>query len=134
MSISLPSYGRAVSAHGSALRWRWRAARRHRAWRRGPRPPTDAATRRTMQLIHPTAAQAATIAEAMHAVVSAEGTIAPLPIEEDSIAAIQIHLLQQRAPLQPRERTLPSDLAETLDDPTLRRATIRILALLPVID
>jgi hypothetical protein len=87
-----------------------------------------------MRIIHPTPPQAASIVQAMHAVVTAEGTIAPLPAELDSIAAIQRHLLHREAPLEPPAPTLPADLAEQLDDPTLRRETVRILALLPVID
>ncbi|MGE5271250.1 MAG: hypothetical protein ACM3JG_16440 [Thiohalocapsa sp.] len=87
-----------------------------------------------MQIIHPAPHQAAAIVQAMHAVVTAEGSIAALPIECETIAAIERHLLHLEAPPPPPAPTLPADLAGSLDDPVLRTETIRILALLPAID
>ncbi|MEQ9176688.1 MAG: hypothetical protein RLP16_06245, partial [Alphaproteobacteria bacterium] len=42
--------------------------------------------------------------------------------------------LHREAPLEPASSALPADLHELLDDPAMRRETVRILALLPVID
>jgi hypothetical protein len=87
-----------------------------------------------VKLIHPSRAQAASIVQAMQAVVTAEGTIAPLPIELDSLTAIQRHMLELPEPLTVPDRTLPTDLAAVLADPVSRRETIRILTLLPILD
>lgn len=87
-----------------------------------------------MKPIRPSPEQAATIVQAIDAVVTAEGTIAALPIERDSVAAIQRHLLHLDTPIEPAGARLPTDLAARLDEPTLRRETVRILALLPAID
>ncbi|MDR3534862.1 MAG: hypothetical protein P4L71_00050, partial [Acetobacteraceae bacterium] len=87
-----------------------------------------------MKLIHPSPVQAAAIVQAMQAVVTAEGRIAPLSIETESLAAIQRHLLQREQPMESADRTLPTDLADVLGDPDMRRETIRILAVLPILD
>ncbi|MBN8928210.1 MAG: hypothetical protein BGO51_05695 [Rhodospirillales bacterium 69-11] len=87
-----------------------------------------------MKLVRPTPPQAATIAQAMYAVVSAGGTIAPLPIEIASIDAAQRHVLQQQQPLAATPGPLPPDLERALADEPLRRMTVRLLALLPVVD
>ncbi|HEY3909048.1 MAG TPA: hypothetical protein VGM07_04065 [Stellaceae bacterium] len=87
-----------------------------------------------MKLIRLSQRQAETIVQAMAAVVSAEGQIAPEPIELDSIAAIQRHLLLQDPPLACVPGTLPEGLAAALDTQRLRRQTVRILAMLPILD
>lgn len=87
-----------------------------------------------MKLVRPSPQQAATIVQAMFAVVSAEGRIAPLPIERESIDAAQRHLLFQDPPLSGTPGRLPADLEAVLDTPALRRQAVRILALLPLVD
>jgi hypothetical protein len=87
-----------------------------------------------MRLVRPSPQQAATIVRAMYAVVSAEGRIAPLPIETESIDAAQRHLLQQDPPLIAEPGLLPEDLATVLDTQPLRLQAFRMLALLPIID
>lgn len=87
-----------------------------------------------MRVIHPDKGQAAAMVQAMHAVVTARGTVAALPIELDSIQAIARHLLHQQDPVEPLGKDLPPDLAATIPDPVMRRELVRILALLPVID
>jgi hypothetical protein len=87
-----------------------------------------------MRLIHPDASQSAAIVQAMHAVASDEGRVALLPVEEESIAAIQRHLLHLREPLRPQAVSLPTDLAKVIADPVMRLEVVRILALLPVLD
>jgi hypothetical protein len=87
-----------------------------------------------MKLVRPSPIQTATMVRAMYAVVSAEGGVAPLPIETASITAIQRHLLGQDPPLGGIPGPLPDDLAAMIDTPALRRQTIRLLALLPVVD
>lgn len=87
-----------------------------------------------MKIIPLTPRQTETIVQAMAAVLSAEGRITPEPIECDSVAAIQRHLLAQDPPLACVPGPLPQDLAAALESPQLRRQTVRILAMLPVID
>lgn len=87
-----------------------------------------------MKVIHPSRPQVEAIVQAMHAVTTAEGRIPALPIETETIEAIQRHLLHQPEPIAGSHPTLPPDIASVLDDPGMRRETIRILALLPVID
>ena len=87
-----------------------------------------------MQLISPTPQQANAIVQSMYAVASAEGSIPMLPVEQESIAAIQRHLLRLAAPIEPAQQHLPDDLARGVDDPALRRNTVRILVLLPILD
>jgi hypothetical protein len=84
--------------------------------------------------IHPSLPQATAIVQAMQAVTTAEGRIAQLPIETESIAAIQRHLLHRPEQIDITDQALPADLATLLDDPDMRRQTVRILTLLPVID
>jgi hypothetical protein len=87
-----------------------------------------------VKIVDPTPRQVAVIVQAMAAVVSAAGRVAPEAIEVDSIAAVQRHLLGQEQPLACVPGPLPESLAAELDTYELRRATIRILAMLPVID
>lgn len=87
-----------------------------------------------MKLVRPSADQAATIVQAMYAVISAEGRIAPIPIEIESIEAAQRHLFFQRQPLTGAPGPLPTNLAQVIVDPVLRRQTVRALALLPTVD
>src|SRR3954466_8460993 len=87
-----------------------------------------------MQVIHLNEQQCAAIVQAMHAVATAEGTVALLPEERDSIIAIQRHLLHRQKAVEPAAQVLPADLAEVVDDPAMRRETVRILIMLPIID
>lgn len=87
-----------------------------------------------MRFIHPGDRQAAAIVQAMHAVATAEGALELLPVERDSIDAIQRHLLHRDPPLDPAAPELPADLADRIDEPVMRRETVRILAMLPAID
>jgi len=87
-----------------------------------------------MKFGEPTARQTAAIVQAMAAVVSAAGHIPPEPIELDSIAAVQRHLLGQGEPIACAPGPLPERLEIDLETPELRRTTVRILAMLPVID
>jgi hypothetical protein len=90
--------------------------------------------RAAVKLIHPSPKQATAIVQAMQAVVTAEGRLAALPIETDSLAAIQRHLLGLEQPLDMVAHELPSDLAAVITDPGMRRETVRILVMLPVLD
>jgi hypothetical protein len=87
-----------------------------------------------MKLVRPSPPQIAAIVQAMSAVVSAERQVAPIPIEIESLAAAQVHLLRQDPPLPCTPGPLPADLAETLDTQAVRLQTFRMLALLPIID
>ncbi|MBN8874570.1 MAG: hypothetical protein J0H67_17165 [Rhodospirillales bacterium] len=78
--------------------------------------------------------QAEAIVQAMAAVVSAGGTMTPLPLESASFDAAQRHLLGQATPLPLTPGPLPANLAQALTDPALRRSTVRLLATLAVID
>lgn len=70
----------------------------------------------------------------MCAVASARGAVALLPVERDSIEAIQRHLLHVTEPLALASADLPANLEATLPDPVMRRQVVRLLALLPVLD
>jgi hypothetical protein len=48
---------------------------------------------RSMKFVRPSPRQAETIVQAVYAVVSAEGTVDPIPLEVESIDAAQRHLL-----------------------------------------
>ncbi len=87
-----------------------------------------------MRIIRPDPVQTHTIVQAMYAVVSAEGQIEPIAIEQESIVAIQRHLLHCEEPISLSDRRLPADLAERLDDPSMRLEVVRILAMLPILD
>jgi ubiquinone biosynthesis protein Coq4 len=87
-----------------------------------------------MLTLHPTDSEAAVIVRALHAVATAQGTIAIEPIERDSIVEIQRHLLHLESPMEPAGTALPDSLADILVDPEMRQSVVRILALLPVID
>ncbi len=87
-----------------------------------------------MKVIHPTEPQALALVQAMHAVATAEGTVPLLPIERESIEAIQRHLLHLDSPIDPPALTVPAGLVTVLDTAVLRKEAVRILALLPVID
>lgn len=81
-----------------------------------------------------TARQTSAIVQAMAAVVSAAGRIAPEPLELDSIAAVQRHLLGRETLIACTPAPLPDGLEVDIDTPELRRATVRVLAMLPIID
>lgn len=87
-----------------------------------------------MKLVQPSPSQVSAIVQAMHAVVSAGGRCAALPIELECIEAAQRHLLGQDTPLPGQPGPLPDNLAEVLDTPAVRRQTVRMMALLPVVD
>ncbi|HEY4170713.1 MAG TPA: hypothetical protein VGM96_28215 [Reyranella sp.] len=87
-----------------------------------------------MLTLHPTGKQAAAIVQTLHAVATAQGTIALEPIERDSIVEIQRHLLHLEQPMEPAGTALPDSLADIVVDPAMRQSVVRILALLPVID
>jgi hypothetical protein len=87
-----------------------------------------------MKFVRPSPRQAETIVQAMYAVVSAEGTVDPIPLEIESIDAAQRHLLQWDPPLGGTPGPMPATLAADLDTDQLRRQTVRILALLPLVD
>lgn len=74
------------------------------------------------------AAQSAAIVRPMNAVVTAAGTVAPVLIEEECMAAAQRHLLDLHPPMKGLPSTLPHDLAQLLDTPELRKSTVRLLA------
>jgi len=98
------------------------------------KPRADSIMGRAMKLVNPSPRQTATIVQAMYAVVSAAGRMSPQPLEADCIAAIQRHLLRIEHPLAGAPGPLPGDLADILNTPELRLMTVRILAMLPVID
>jgi hypothetical protein len=87
-----------------------------------------------MKFVRPSPRQAETIVQAMYAVVSAEGTVDPVPLEIESIEAAQRHLLQLDPPLAGKPGPLPAALAADLDTDQLRRQTVRMLCLLPLVD
>lgn len=87
-----------------------------------------------MRLIYPDQRQSRLIVQAMQAVVTANATVEALPVERDSIAAIQRHLLHRAEPLEVAEHQLPAELAEALPDPLMRREVVRMLCLLPILD
>src|SRR5665213_1029723 len=87
-----------------------------------------------MKLIHPTPRQAETIVQAMYALASGGGTVEPVPLEIESIDAVQRHLLGIDQPLAGTPGPLPATLASDLDSEPLRRQTVRILCLLALID
>ena len=81
-----------------------------------------------------TPAQSAAIVRAMNAVVTAADTVEPVPMEEECVAAAQRHLLGLDAPLTGLPNTLPDDFAQVLDTPPLRKSTVRLLAILSIVD
>jgi ubiquinone biosynthesis protein Coq4 len=87
-----------------------------------------------VKLIFPSPFQAEAVTQAMQAVISAEGRVAPLPVEIESIHAIERHLLHVAESFDPPGHTLPHDFAAIIDSPLVRQETVRILALLPVLD
>ncbi len=87
-----------------------------------------------MKVIHPTPVEAAAIVQALHAVASAEGRLPLEPVERDSIEAIGRHLLHLAEPVEPAAQTLPADLEQIITAPVLRRETVRLMALMPIID
>jgi len=87
-----------------------------------------------MKLVRPNPEQLNTIVQALYAVASAAGTVAPIPVEIRSIEAIQRHMLQQDAPVAAAGGPLPDNLESALDTPELRRLTVRLLMMLSVID
>jgi hypothetical protein len=87
-----------------------------------------------MKILNPSPQQAATIVQAMYAVVTAGGHITPLPLEVASINAIQRHMMRQNEPLAAGATSLPADLETVLDTPELRRQAVRFMAILAVLD
>lgn len=87
-----------------------------------------------MRIIKPSTQQRRVIVQAMHAVVSAEGRIAIEPIEHDSLAAIQRHLMNGEVLPPDVGQTLPADLATVVVDRQMRLTLIRILTMLPFVD
>ncbi|MES2946614.1 MAG: hypothetical protein V4772_27425 [Pseudomonadota bacterium] len=88
-----------------------------------------------MRIIYPNEQQVFAIVQAMYAVASARGRISLLPVEQESIDAMQRHLLHQATPLPvPASMALPPDLAQTIPDPVMRTQLVRMLAMLPVLD
>ncbi|GHD41922.1 hypothetical protein GCM10017083_06340 [Thalassobaculum fulvum] len=87
-----------------------------------------------MKLVHPSPAQLAAVVQALYAVASAEGRIAPISVEVRSIDAIQRHLLGQESPAAGTAGPLPASLAAVLDAPDIRRMTVRLMMMLAVID
>lgn len=74
------------------------------------------------------------VAQALHAVISAEGTVTPTPLEVASVEAIQRHLYLQLPPLAARAGPLPANLGEALPDAAARLQFVRLLAMLPPVD
>lgn len=87
-----------------------------------------------MRLIHPNSDQARTITQTMHSVASAEDSIVLQSIEQESIVAIQRHLLCLPEPMSAPGHGLPADLAAILPDPVMRLTVLRILIMLPFLD
>jgi hypothetical protein len=87
-----------------------------------------------MKILEPTPEQAATLVQAMHAVATANGTLAADPLESASIESIQRHMMRLASPLAPRDSTLPADLEAVLDTPVLRKQAVRFMAILAVLD
>lgn len=88
-----------------------------------------------MKLVQPNAREAEAIVRAMLAVASAEGRMTPTRLENESIVAIQLHVLGLPEPLHGiAPGPLPPDLASVLQGDDLRRVTVRLLALLPLVD
>ncbi|MEQ9330097.1 hypothetical protein [Thalassobaculum sp.] len=87
-----------------------------------------------MKLVQPESGQLAVVVQALYAVASAEGAVAPIPVEIRSIDAIQRHLLNRPDPVAGTPGPLPADLETMLDGPDLRRMTVRLMTMLAVID
>jgi len=87
-----------------------------------------------MKILTPSPEQATAIVQALNAVVTAQGTVAATPLEVASIEAIQRHMLSRPTPLVPTGSTLPANLEAILDTPELRRNTVRLMAILAVVD
>lgn len=87
-----------------------------------------------MKLVQPDAGRLAAVVQALYAVASAGGTIAPMPVEVRSIDAIQRHLLGRQDPVAGAPGPLPADLSTVLEGSDLRRMTVRLMAMLAVID
>lgn len=87
-----------------------------------------------MKLVKLTPEQNATVVQALYAVVSGAGRIAPLQVEIDSIDAIQRHLFLQDAPIHGTPGPLPENLGTVFPSPELRLQLVRLMAMLPPID
>lgn len=87
-----------------------------------------------MKLVSPGPGALSAIVQALYAVASAEGRIRPMPVEIRSIDAIQRHLLERPDPVAGTAGPLPADLEAALDTPDIRRMTVRLLAMLAVVD
>jgi hypothetical protein len=91
-----------------------------------------------VRIIHPDPLQSRAIVQAMYCVASACGRIELLPVEQESIEAMQRHQLQQPgllpAPAASTLKELPAGLDQIRSDPVMRRVTVQMLALLPFLD
>lgn len=87
-----------------------------------------------MRFANPSDEQVAIIVQAMYAVVSAAGHGTPLPFEIACVEAAQRHLLLRDPPLPGVPGPLPAALEAVLDTPALRKATVRMLATLSIVD
>jgi hypothetical protein len=72
--------------------------------------------------------------QALYAVASGGGHIAPTPVEVASIEAIQRHIFLQDTPIAGSPGPLPADLAQAIADPETRLALVRLMAMLPPVD
>jgi hypothetical protein len=87
-----------------------------------------------MKLVKLSPEQNAVVVQALYAVISAGGSMAPVQDEIDSVNAIQRHLFLQDPPLAGKPGPLPSNLATVLTEPALRLQVVRLMAMLPPID
>ena len=87
-----------------------------------------------MKILDPTPEQAAAIVQALHAVVTANGTLVATPLEVASVEAIQRHMMRMPTPLAPAALHLPENLEAILDTPVLRRNVVRLMAILAMVD
>jgi hypothetical protein len=87
-----------------------------------------------MRVLRLTPVQNARVVQALYAVISAGGRIAPVDAEIASVDAIQRHLFLQQQPLRGTPGPLPDDLAGVLTTPELRVQVVRLMAMLPPLD
>jgi hypothetical protein len=87
-----------------------------------------------MKIFDHSAEQARIVTQALYAVASAEGTIPMVPIQHESIAAIQRHLMGCREPFSDVAYVFPRNIAAVLADEGQRRQVLRLLIMVPFID